>query len=86
MLSGEAESANSRIVGYSLGKSKDVQFDEEGHRPPLLSPEKKPGLSDDKKLMSPFLIQVLLKAPDYSLLLLYLWMDHGRNNLLVVKE
>ena len=85
-MSGQDESANSRFLGHSLRKSKDAQFDEAALRAPLLSPEKKPGLSDDKKLMSPFLIQVLLKAPDYSLLLLHLLMEHGRNKLLVRKE
>ena len=46
-MSGQDESANSRFLGHSLRKSKDAQFDEEGHRPPLLSPEKIHGLSDD---------------------------------------
>ncbi|MGK3745284.1 MAG: hypothetical protein ACI90V_012145 [Bacillariaceae sp.] len=46
-MSGQDESANSRFLGHSLRKSKDAQFDEEGHRPPLLSPKKIHGLSDD---------------------------------------
>ena len=82
-MSGQAESDNSRILGHSLRKSKDVQFDEAALRAPLFSPEKSMACQMMMKLMSLFLIQVLLKGPDYSSLLLHLLMDHGSNKFLL---
>jgi hypothetical protein len=52
MSSQRAESASSRFVN-AIGKKKDVQSDEAGRRPPLLSPANTRSVSDDELDLSP---------------------------------